>query len=119
MFTTASLLVVLFHYKVALLTSKVYKDKANDLTFEAKAKDLSFKAKAKDKDLTFKTKTKAKDLSFMAKDKDLTFKAKAKDLKIVLKDSLRPRPRTPFSAEPNPNPYSDSANRTIPNRTKK
>jgi len=93
-----------------------FEAKDEDLTFKtkakAKAKDLSFKAK--DKDLTFKTKV--KDLSFKAKDKDLTFKAK--DLKIVLKDSLRPRPRTPFSAEPNPNPYSDSANRTIPNRTK-
>ena len=42
---------------------------------KAKAKDLSFKAKAKAKDLTFKA------------------KAKAKDTKIVLKDSLRTRPR--------------------------
>ena len=49
---------------------------------KAKAKDLSFKAKAKD--LTFKAKAKAKDLSP---------KAKTKDMKIVLKDSLRTRPR--------------------------
>ena len=52
-----------------------------DLSFKAKAKDLSFKAKAKD-------------LSFKFKAKDLTYKAKAKNMKIVLKDSLRPRPRT-------------------------
>ena len=51
---------------------------------KAKAKDLSFKAKAKAKDLTVKAK--AKDLSSKAK-------AKAKDMKIVLKDSLRTRPR--------------------------
>jgi len=44
-------------------------------------------------------KNKAKDLTFKAKAKDLSFKvkAKAKDLKIVLKDSLRPRPRTPIT----------------------
>ena len=36
------------------------------------------------KDLTYKAKAKAKDLSF---------KAKAKDTKIVLKNSLRTRPR--------------------------
>jgi len=42
---------------------------------KAKAKDLRFKAKAKD--LSSKAKTKAKD----------------KDTKIVLKDSLRTRPR--------------------------
>ena len=43
-------------------------------------------------------KAKAKDLSFKAK--DLSFKAKAKDMKIVLKDSLRtrPRPRTNITA---------------------
>ena len=51
---------------------------------------MSFKAKAKAEDLTFKVKAKAKDLSFKAK-------AKAKDTKIVLKDSLRPRPRTNMS----------------------
>jgi len=32
-------------------------------------------------------------LTFNAKAKDLSFKAEDKDLKIVLKDSLRPRPR--------------------------
>jgi len=40
---------------------------------------------------------KAKDLTFNAKAKDLSFKAEDKDLKIVLKDSLRPRPRTPIT----------------------
>ena len=52
------------------------------------------KAKAKAKDLTFKAKAKAKDLSPKAK-------AKAKDMKIVLKDSLRtrPRPRTNITAQ--------------------
>ena len=51
------------------------------------------KAKAKAKDLTVKAKAKAKDLSSKAK-------AKAKDMKIVLKDSLRtrPRPRTNITA---------------------
>jgi len=60
---------------------------------KAKAKDLSFKAKAKAKDLTFKAKAKAKDLNLKAK-------TKAKDTKIVLKDSLRtrPRPRTNITA---------------------
>ena len=43
--------------------------------------------------MTFKAK--AEDLSFKAKAKDLTFKAKY--LKIVVKDSLRPRPRTPVT----------------------
>jgi len=52
---------------------------------------LSFKAKAKAKALSFKAKAKAKDLSLKAK-------AKAKDTKIVLKDSLRPRPRTNITA---------------------
>jgi len=55
--------------------------------------DTSDDSKAKAKDLSFKAK--ARDLIFKARAKDLTFKAKAKakDLKIVLKDSLRTRPR--------------------------
>ena len=70
------------------LRKNAFKDWHKDLTCKAKAKakDLSFKAKAKAKDLTFKAKAKAKDLSSKAK-------AKAKDMKIVLKDSLRTRPR--------------------------
>ena len=58
---------------------------------------MTCKAKAKDKakDLSFEAKAKAKDLTFKAKAKDLSSKAKAKanDTKIVLKDSLRTRPR--------------------------
>jgi len=38
---------------------------------------------------------KVKDLTFKAKARDLTFKAK--DLKIVLKISLRARPKTPIT----------------------
>jgi len=49
------------------------------------------KAKAKAKDLSLKAK--ANDLTFKAKAKDFRFKAKAKDTKIVLKESLRTRPR--------------------------
>ena len=41
-------------------------------------------------------KAKAKDLTFKAKAKDLS--SKAKDMKIVLKDSLRTRPRTNITA---------------------
>jgi len=46
-------------------------------------------------DTSDESKAKAKDLSFQARARDLIFKAKAKakDLKIVLKDSLRTRPR--------------------------
>jgi len=55
--------------------------------------DTSDESKAKAKDLSFQAK--ARDLIVKARLKDLTFKAKAKakDLKIVLKDSLRTRPR--------------------------
>jgi len=51
--------------------------------------------KAKAKDLSFKAKVKAKNLKFKAKVKELSFeaKAKAKDTKIVLKDSLRTKPK--------------------------
>jgi len=61
---------------------------------------------------------KAKDLTFKAKARDLTFKAKAKDLKIVLKISLRARPRTPITGYFKVCSKADISQLNLPHRTK-